>query len=174
MKPLLLAACIVLLPTIAHAQWSKDGQPTPDAPDRKSKEGFGAQLLVISHLPEFMKEWTTSPPEHVPHVPVVTKAERGAALAILVFLAGCKADTSGHCNADYDLTIIRPDGSTMHNFPNLELSKQEASTNVQLGPAIAQIKFDRTDSSGTYHIRAVVRDENRNVVLELETPLEIK
>ena len=174
MRFLVLALVMALLPSLAHAQWSKNGQPVPDVPNQKSRDGFGAQLLVITHFPEFIKEWTTSPPEHVPHIPAVSKSKRGEALAIVLCFGGCKADTSGHCNAVYDLTIVRPDGSTMHSFPDLELWKQEAPPYLQLGSAVPQVKFDRTDPAGRYHIRAVVRDKNRHVELQLETTLDVK
>ena len=174
MTSIVLAACIALLPSLAPAQWAQNGQPAPETPNSKSKDGFGAQLLVISHFPEFIKEWTTSPPEHAPDVPAVAKANRGEPLAIVLFFGGCKADTSGQCNAVYDLTIVRPDGSTMHSFPDLELWKQKAPPYVQLGSAIPQVAFNRSDPAGTYRIKAVVRDENRHVELQLETTVDVK
>ena len=174
MKSFVLAACIALLPSLAQAQWKQNGQPALEAPNQKSKDGFGAQLLVISHFPKFIKEWTTSPPEHAPQVPAVAKAKRGEPLAVVLFFGGCKADMSGNCDAGYDLTIIRPDGSTMQSFPDLELWRQEAPPYIQLGRAIPQLTFGPTDPIGRYRIKAVVRDANRHVVLQLETTLDIE
>jgi hypothetical protein len=174
MRVIVLAACLALAPSIARAQWSQNGQPTPDATDRKSSEGFGAHLVVISHFPEFIKEWTETPPEHTPKVPAVTKAKRGERLAIILFFGGCKAGASGTCNALYDLTIVRPDGSTMNNFTDLELWKKEAPPNVQLSAAIPQVQFEHNEPVGMYRIRVVARDENRKVTLQLETTLEVK
>jgi hypothetical protein len=170
---IVLAACLSLLPTVAHPQ-----QPqSPDAPNRKSTDGFSAQLYVISNYDKFIKEWTTTSAEHVPRITTVSKAKRGDALAITVFFTGCRVNTSQHCNATYDLTVIKPDGSTLLNFPALELWQKVAppdSPNTQLAAAIPQIKFEKTHPAGTYRIAAVVRDENRQVTLRLETILEIK
>jgi hypothetical protein len=174
MRSFLLVARIALLPTHAFSQWAKDGHPVPDAPNRKSKDGFGAHLLVISHFPEFIKEWTTSPPEHAPHVSAVSKVKSGEPVAIVIFFAGCKGDKAGHCNGVYDLTIVRPDGSTMHKFSDLDLWKMEPPPNVQLGLAIPQIQFDSTDPRGMYRIKATVRDKNQKVALELETTLDVE
>ena len=174
MRLLILAVCIVLLPIHANAQWSQNGQSTPDAPNKKSSDGFGAQLLVISHLSEFIKEWTATSPDHVPRVPVVTKVKRGKPVAIILFFAGCKADTSGRCTAVYDLTIERPDGSTLKRFSDLELWNMEPPPNIQLGLAIPQMQFDKSDPRGTYHIKANVRDQNRRIALQLETTVDVE
>ena len=172
-----LVAFIAIMSAGAHAQWSQDGQSIPDAPNRKWRNGFGANLLVISHPAEFVKTWATTPSENLPEVPEVTTAKRGEPLAIVVFFAGCKTDEAGRCNAAYDLTILRPDGTTMHALRDLELWKQQAPTNtthVQLGARIPQITFDQTDPPGTYRIRALVHDDNRDVALALETRLDVK
>jgi hypothetical protein len=177
MWSLVIATFLALVSAGPHAQWSLDGRPMPDAPNRKWRGGFGANLLVISHPSEFVKQWAAAPSDHVLEVPEVSTAKRGDRLAIVVFFAGCKTDESGRCNAVYDLTILRPDGSTMHGFQDLELWKQQAPANtshVQLGAAIPQITFEGTDPPGTYRIRVVVRDDNRDVTLELETTLNVE
>jgi hypothetical protein len=96
------------------------------------------------------------------HLPVRTLVEDGA-------------DINARCDYDStcDLTVVRPDGSTMHRFPGLELWKKEAPPSVQLGAAVPQIQFGSDDPAGTFIIRAIVRDEKRHVTLWLETTLDL-
>jgi hypothetical protein len=132
MRSFVPAVLIAVLPTVAYARWSQNGQPTPDVTNRKATDGFSAQLLVISHLPEFIKEWTTSPPEHVPHVPAVSKAKRGEALAITLFFVGCKVDTSGRCTRPTLRTF-----SLERPFRRSSLTRPSPPGRIASGPSYA-------------------------------------
>jgi hypothetical protein len=107
MKIVLALMTLVLLGGApATAQWKKGDERTTDTPDRKSVNGFGAQLLIVENPQAFIEEWQK--PE-TPNINPVSEVKRGVLIGAFVLFAACKSDTQGRCNAEVDYTVYRPE-----------------------------------------------------------------
>ena len=171
----ILAALMTLLllgGTIATAQWKKGNEPTPDTPDRKSVNGFGAQLLIVEDPQAFIKEWQK--PE-TPNINSVSEVKRGVLLAAVVIFAGCKPDPQGLCNSEVDYTIYKPDGTVYGERKEQPLWKEAPppGTNIQLSRALLGIRMEQNDPAGDYKVKARVADLNAQVSFELETKFRL-
>ena len=48
---------LLIVTSTASAQWKKGDERVEDAPDRKSVNGFGGQLIIVENPREFIEEW---------------------------------------------------------------------------------------------------------------------
>ena len=158
--------------TVATAQWKKGDEPAPDTPDRKSVNGFGANLLVVENPRGFIEEWQK--PE-TPNIHPASKVKRGVILGAFVLFVGCKPDTQGRCNAEVDYTIYKPDGTLYAERKEQPLWKETAppGRNIQLSKAILAIRMEPNDPDGEYKVKAKVSDLNANISFELETKFRL-
>lgn len=166
-----LLVLFVALP--GFAQWSRDGKPQPDSDDRKSLNGFGANLLVLKNPRDVIKEWQK--PE-TPHFDPANNVKRGEAIGVFVFFAGCKKDRQGNCNTEVDYTVYKPDGSLYAERKAQTLWKEEAPPPpiIQMGRAILAFAAGQTDPLGEYKVKAKVSDLTAGTSFELTTNFNVK
>ena len=164
---------IIACAATAPAQWNKNGERTAEAPDRKSVNGFGAQLLVVEKPQEFIEEWKKP---DTPKIKDTKVARRGEYYGVIVLFAGCKPDDRGNCNAEVDYMIYKPDGSIYAERKDQPLWKSQAppARNIQLGEALVAIRFEKTDPAGEYKVDAKLRDLNAAISIELVTMIQLK
>ena len=163
---------LLLFGTVATAQWKKGDERTPDTPDRKSVNGFGANLLVVENPRAFVEEWQK--PE-TPKINPVSEVKRGVVIGAFVLFAGCKPDPQGLCNSEVDYTVYKPDGTIYAERKEQPLWKEAAppGTNIQLSRAILGIRMEENDPVGDYKVKASVRDLNAQISFELETKFRL-
>jgi hypothetical protein len=165
----------LLLGTAATgAQWNENGRPVPDTASAKSKEGFGAMLLLTDEPQKFIAEWQSSPPEHQPSLSTVDEAPRNKQVVAFVFFSGCRT-ASGTCDCTVDFTVLRPDGSVYGEQKDAELWRGKPpmpGNNLQLSAANLAITIESKDPLGTYTIKAKVKDNVTGTAIDLATPLK--
>ena len=174
MKIVLALMTLVLLGVApATAQWKKGDERTPDTPDRKSVNGFGAHLLIVENPRAFIEEWQK--PE-TPKINPVSEVKRGVLIGAFVLFAACKPDAQGRCNSEVDYTVYRPDGAIYAERKEQPLWKEAAppGTNIQLSKAILGIRMQQNDPVGEYKVKARVADLNAQISFELETKFRLQ
>ena len=172
MKIVTALMLVLLGATLATAQWKKGDERTPDTPDRKSVNGFGAHLLIVENPRAFIEEWQK--PE-TPKINPVSEVKRGVVIGAFILFAGCKPDPQGLCNSEVDYTIYKPDGTLYAERKAQPLWKEAAppGTNIQLSRAILGIRMEPNDPDGEYKVKAKVADLNAQVSFELETKFRL-
>jgi hypothetical protein len=106
--------------------WRENGKLVPDTPWRKSSGQFGAMLIVTDEPAEFFASWEKpSRPGYEPRISPAKDARRGDTVVAVVPFAGCRAKSDGHCNAEVDYRVERPDGSMYAEQLRGELWKDE-------------------------------------------------
>lgn len=173
MKIVLALMTLVLLGgTPATAQWKKGDERTPDTPDRKSVNGFGAHLIIVENPRAFIEEWQK--PE-TPKINPVSEVKRGVVIGAFVLFAACKPDPQGLCNAEVDYTVYKPDGTIYAERKQQPLWKEAPppGTNIQLSNAILGIRMEQNDPVGDYKVKARVADLNAQISFELETKFRL-
>lgn len=173
MKIITALLTLLLLGTVATAQWKQGDKPIPDTPDRKSVHGFAAHLLVVEDPRAFVAEWQK--PE-TPNINPVSKVKRGVLIGAFVLFAGCKPDPQGRCNSKVDYTIYKPDGTVYAERKDQPLWDEEPppATNIQLSKAILGIRMEENDPVGDYKVKARVADLNAQISFELETKFRLQ
>lgn len=169
---LALMTLVLLGGAPATAQWKNGDNPTPDTPDRKSVNGFGAHLLIVENPRAFIEEWQK--PE-TPKINPVSEVKRGVVIGAFVLFAACKPDPQGLCNSEVDYTVYKPDGSIYAERKDQPLWKEAAppGTNIQLSNAILGIRMQQNDPVGDYKVKARVTDLNAKISFELETKFRL-
>lgn len=143
------------------------------------------QLATAQEAGRFREEWRSTAPDHAPHLETVGRVQRGQAVAVLIFYAGCApkgtaaADVLARkvpCPARLDVRITDPAGRTQTAMNDESLSggmPAAADAMTQLSPHELQITFDATDADGPYRIEATVDDPDNDRVVRIATTIEL-
>lgn len=176
-------ACIALLflplslPALAQSGgWiDRDGKPIADQPMMKSKNGFGASLLLTSDK-DWEKKWFT-PPENVPHFRTTDSIKYGEQVTLLTFLTGPQPDAAGKAVVRCDYKITAPDGKTQLEQRDQVCFEGQLAGGANMmrlaGPVIA-FSGDPGDLAGEWVFDVVVRDEVGKVTLPLQAKMTLK
>lgn len=151
---------IFLTPSLSHAKWhDMQGDPVEDTEWMKSSGDFGAQLLLIGDEKEFFKRWET--PSKVVQFETVSEINRGKPFITPIIFSGCQTDESGNCIVTGDIKILRPDGTTYADLPQVEIWKNKPPPpkgNLELGVGYIKVIIEPGDPDGTYIVQAKVTD----------------
>jgi len=173
-----LPIALLILPLVAHAQWSTDeGEQLPDTPWRKSSGDFATMLLITGDLEALLDEWKRSgATDDEAEVETTSRVGLGETVAAAIVFSGCTAGEDGNCDSETDFRVIAPDGSVYAKFERAELWKDKpapAADSFRVGVANLELAFEPSDPVGTYRIEATTRDNLGHVVLELVQDLEV-
>lgn len=160
---------VLAISTSVHAQWRDQGEVVPDNEWRKSSGSFGALLDFTKQPDELFAAWN-KPGEYVNIPPSADTAHRGEVIMGVVFFTGCKPDPEGHCNAEVDYLILKPDGSVYGDLKGGELWRTKPAPTgsaIQLCADPLGVKIEPTDPIGEYTVRATVTDKNAALTLQL-------
>ncbi|UUZ46543.1 hypothetical protein LP420_21615 [Massilia sp. B-10] len=176
-------ACIALLwlplslPVLAQSiDWrDQKGNPVVDQPMMKSKNGFGASLLMTPDQ-DWKEKWDT-PPETAPSFRSTDSVKYGEQVTLLTFFTSPRRDAGGKVRVRCDHKITAPDGKVQ-----LEQRDQACFEGVLAGAQYAMylagpvIKFagDPGDLEGVWVFDVVVRDEIGQITLPLQATLTLK
>lgn len=179
---LLMSLLVALLNLPAHAQ-SPEPPLVHEAPrphtNEASDRGFSALMHVVSsaEAERFLHEWNTTPAAHAPRLTAAGEARRGDTVSTIIVYSGCAADkpAGSVCPARMDLRIVAPDGSTYGEYTDIRLAESVPTAHkvVQLSPVDMRIEFEPHDKPGRYRVLATIRDPSRDIVLSLETGIEL-
>ncbi len=178
---ILLSVC---LPGISYASnaistqhqedgWLKNGAPISDSDNIKSKDGFGAQMWIINDE-SFFDDWNR--PE-TPSMTITETAIRNRKIFIIFLFINPGIDQASKANVVANVLITDPAGGTYGEFKDVEVWQRvyDAPRNsIQLGVAHLGLVIEDDEQLGTYRIEAEVKDQIKDVTLELQTEFTAK
>lgn len=165
----LVIVLLLLAPAVSHGKWTdRQGNPVDDTEWMKSKGDFGAQLLLVADEDEFLKRWET--PSDVVAFDTVSQISRGESLITPIVFNGCQPDEAGNCFVSGDFKILRPDGQTYADMPQIEIwqSKPPPPDGIlELGVGYLKVIIEPEDPDGMYTVQAKVTDHIQKTSLVL-------
>ncbi|HEX4331325.1 MAG TPA: hypothetical protein VH040_04235 [Usitatibacter sp.] len=172
-----LLAALGFAAASACAQWidPATSKPLPDQDWRKTVEGLGGMLVLTKDYDAFMKQWTQTGESQVPEFHPAAGAKAGESVTAMVFFSGC-ADTGNPCKLVVDFKVLKPDGSTYGDVPNVaafdgKIAKRNV---VMLTRATVRLKIEPADPVGAYTIIAKLRDAKGGHAMELRQILWVE
>jgi hypothetical protein len=158
----------------AHAQWLEGGKPAPDTSWRKAWGPNGAMLHLTDKPNELFEAWE-KPAAGVP-VGTTEVAIRGEPLVGVIFFSGCAPDKDGLCDARAKLQVFKPDGSPYGDEELAEIwigKPAIPSGELQLSVGAIGVVIEPHDPSGTYSVRAQLRDRISGAEVELRRTFQV-
>jgi len=156
----LLISFILLIPFLSHGSWrDMDGNSVEDTEWMKSSGAFGAQLLLVGNEKEFFRRWKT--PSEVVELEAISEINKGKPLITPVIFNGCQANEDGNCNVSADFRVLRPDGTTYADAPQVEIWQNKPPPRegiLELGVGYIKVVIEPEDPDGTYTVEARVAD----------------
>ena len=146
--------------------WLKSGKGMEDTENIKAKDGFGAQLWLISN-PDLFEKWDT--PE-LPKLNPVRRVKRNNLFYAVIIFAGPGINKEDKCDVVWDIKITKPDGSIYADIKDLEAWRNGPSfpeNEVQLATQHIGIVIEEKDPLGEYTVDTIVRDNIKKVSLFL-------
>lgn len=159
--------------TLDFAWRDKDGKPLTETPQMKSKGGFGAEIILTADL-DFYEKWAKPEP---PSISAVSSVKHGQKIIPIILFANPMKNKDGYAKINFDLEIIRPDGSISSSHPNLvamEGPYNGPTMNLQLASTKIIWNADPGDPKGLWIFKVKITDQVRKVSLNLESQLIIK
>lgn len=165
--PFVFAAFAAGFVGVSNAGWvSPTGVRLPETEDMRSAGLFAAQLVLTTEDSVLRKNWITT--RGVPTLPSTNTVRPRQNLRALIVFHGCKANKFGYCNVVADYSLESPDGTRMIIGTGPIWKGPPAKVGyLQLSQVSADISFVSTSMTGTYTIRAIVRDTVANAVIPL-------
>ncbi|HSS26684.1 MAG TPA: hypothetical protein VLL50_01915 [Usitatibacter sp.] len=175
-----LSNLLLLLGLAASSAWGQwmdpqTAKPLPDLEWRKTVEGLGGMLVLTKDYEAFMKEWTGTGESAVPSLHPATAATRGESVTAIVFFSGC-ADAGKPCELAVDFRVLKPDGSSYGNIPNVAAFKGTIPKRnmVMVTKATVRLKIEQKDPLGEYTILATLRQAGTKRSMELRQRLFVE
>lgn len=154
----------------AHT-WRKDGRPIVDTDTMKSKDGFGAQLF-LTESDKFFDDWNK--PE-TPKLPLVQEACRNVPIFTAILFVDPATDNTKRAKVTCHVIVRKPDG-TIYGEDDLvgwNGNYVVPPHNLQLAQGRMGIRIEPEDPAGIYTVEASVRDDVKNVELQLKTSFKV-
>jgi len=176
MKSLSFILFIALQAGILAAQdtnaWHKDGKAAADTASMKSKNGFGAQLLLTDNE-QFFEDWNK---EGTPTLKELKKAVRDVPILPVVLIVDPGKDDNGEAKVIYDIIVRKPDGTVYAEAKDMVGWREKydfPAHNIQLTEEHMGIRIEPKDPSGVYTVEAIVHDKIKKIDLPLKATFEI-
>jgi hypothetical protein len=146
-----------------------------EEPWHQTDRGFTAMIILTNRIDDFLSQWKKpDDPAHPPTIHRVTRASLGERISAVVVFNGCSAAVDGNCDAFVDFTVLGPGDVELAVKKDAELWRGEPPTSdISLSHARLDLGLEKTDPTGTYRIRAVVRDRVSQRQVTLEQALEV-
>ena len=155
-------------------QWHEAGKPVADNTWRKTWGQFGAMLHITDKPDELFADWQ-KPGAAVP-VSITDVAERGKPVVGVVLFSGCRPTESGVCDAQAAFQVFKPDGSPYGEEEKGVLWRRRPPDEgqLQLSEGAIGVRIEPQDPSGTYTIRARLRDLVCGAEVELSRTFRVE
>jgi len=171
-----LLLSLLCFPAFCQDGWRDEhGHPARDIDSRRSVNGFGGSLVVTPDA-DWQAKWQT-PSDTVPHFSVAKIVPRGQQVFFLIFFANPLLKEDGTADITCDIDVLRPDGkSSFHQLdvPCFKGAIHEPVTHTFLAPSVIGWTGDSSDSSGTWVLRVLLKDNVRKASVPLRTSFELK
>ena len=154
--------------------WLKDGKPAADTPNMKSKDGFGAQL-ILTESAQFFDDWDK--PE-TPRLQTLEKnrAHRNVPVFTAITFVDPGTDASGSVNVTCNIVVRKPDGRIYGEQKDVVGWKGKYVVpphHLQLSQGHMVIRIEPQDPSGTYSVEVTVRDHIKKIELPLKATFKV-
>ena len=146
-----------------------------DAQSSSGRSAFEISVVITDRGNAIFDAWD-HPTGKSFNVDSIKVAPRGKFLSALVTFKGCKADKSGNCNADMDITAYDPSGKIYGTMPGVELWQKKPAPDpgfTQLSRSYMGLVIEPKDPIGTYRITAVARDRNAKTEAKAEIQFQV-
>lgn len=154
----------------AYAGWiDKQGNPLPDADDRKSVGAFGAQLIFTADEQALFKKWAT--PSEPVDIDTVESVSINQPISAFVIFSGCKPDAANLCKVSMRFRVIQPDGKVYSETPAMEVWRGKPAPPgraLELSIQYLKVIVEPHEQRGRYTVQTQVRDDNTDTVLFLQ------
>jgi hypothetical protein len=147
-----------------------DGTVLTETEARRSVSGFGVWLIATPDQ-DWQDKWNT-PPSVTPHFTEASTVKRGGKLTILIVFSNPQSDLAGNASISCDIKVIRPDGSSSVDAPNLSCMDGPllgAPANLRLGAPVIVVVAEPKDQTGHWQVQVRVRDQVRKVEVPVQT-----
>ena len=147
-------------------------QKFEDVPTWKSKNGFGAALLLTEDG-KFFDDWAK--PE-TPRLTTTNTARRNVPLHTVLEFNNPGLNPDGTADITADIKTLKPDGSVYGEEKNVVCWKGKyaaPAANLQLAQAHMALRIEPQDPAGVYTVEITVRDNVKKIELPLKTTFEV-
>lgn len=166
-----VALSVMAQPTAALSVKQAQGtqKPAPGTSGQGQVDGFSGLLLTTPDA-DWQKAWAT-PSDTTPVIKTTSRVHVGERLFVVILFGNPRLkDTTADVTCDID--VLRPDGTASVHETELPCYQGPIEGSPeQLFAARPGVTFigESTDMPGTWVVRVVLRDNNRNVTLPLVT-----
>lgn len=179
MKKLLIAILSIpffTLVAIGQGTTWKDehGDPVPESPAQKSRDGFGGWLITTVDS-DWEEKWNT-PSENIPQLNVASKISVGERVTTLVLFTNALVGEDGLIDVRCDLRVTRPNGTTSIDVEDFECYRGPIEGDpYALRMTAATIEFvgEPGDPLGEWVTEVTLTDANRRTSLDLRSVVEL-
>jgi len=179
MKKLLVAILSIPFFTLVaigqDTTWKDEhGDPAPESPAQKSRDGFGGWLITTIDS-DWEEKWNT-PSENIPSFNVASEISVGERVTTLVLFTNALVDEDGLIDVRCDIRVFRPNGTTSIDEQDIECYKGPIDGDpYALRMTAATIEFvgEPEDPLGEWVTEVTLIDTNRKTSLELRSVFEL-
>lgn len=147
----------------------------PPASATAMSEDFRATLVLAEDKAAFQDVWDRPPTARQPAIWTLDKVACSETAYAFVLFSGCAPDATGDCLLVASLEVLKSDGSTFVNVPDIPLWKSppQTPTHLQMAEQSMEIAIDEEEPLGIYNIQCKVCDQNAQHCVELLLPIEL-
>lgn len=134
---------------------------------RYRKDGLFLWVALADDPEAFLSEWQNPSKPNTPVIKKRTAFHRGDIVfpAVMYSTDGLTAD--GNAMITYDMLVKKPDGSVYEDMKDLVAVMGPPPKGVGLGRAMMGVKIEETDPLGPYTLNLKIRDQVKNVTVEM-------
>ncbi len=147
----------------------------PPASATARSETFQATLVLAEDKEAFLDVWDRPATARQPAIWTLGQMTAGEAAHAFVLFSDCAPDATALCSLMASFEILRPDGSSRVNVPDVPLWNDSPPPpgHLQVAEQSLEIGFDGVEPLGTYRIRTEICDRGAQNCLELTLPVEL-
>jgi len=131
---------------------------------------------LVTSDSDWQAKWQT-PSDTIPNFSQAKVVSRGQQIFFLIFFANPLLKDGGTADVTCDVDVLRPDGKTTFHqldMPCFKGAINEPVTRTFLSAPVIGWTGDSSDSSGTWVLRVLLKDNVRQVSVPLRTSFELK
>jgi hypothetical protein len=172
---ILVLASMVSLAAARDSFWiDRAGNPIPDTESRRSKEGFGAWLLITSDQ-NWQEKWNTSR-DTTPEFKEATKLKRGDSVFVLILFGNPRVGPNKVADVTCDIRVTRPNQTTSISERNVDCYKgpiRMDPMSIFLSAPVIKFVGESKDPLGKWVVEVTLHDNLRRVDIPLRAAFQL-
>jgi hypothetical protein len=152
---------------LTHGTFGEEAMAVEADEARYRKDGLFLWVALADDPDAFLSEWQNPSKPNTPVIKTRTAFHRGDIVfpALMYSTDGLTAD--GNAMITYDILVKKPDGSVYEDMRDLVAVPGAPPKGVGLGRAMMGVKIEETDPLGPYTLNVKIRDQVKNVTVEM-------